>query len=160
MLVKMFSLNAAAPASELQEQLEQTADKVIKRLETQIAHLELLLEEADAKIEQLDSRLQSSNPSEHESETVLPIIKGQQHIDFTLPAEQPVLQPLELSAVKPTANENMPLTTKDSRETLSHDKRRLIVTMAEQGYNVTEIAKATGMGKGEITLMLQLHRKG
>ncbi|MPN35775.1 hypothetical protein SDC9_183277 [bioreactor metagenome] len=46
-----------------------------------------------------------------------------------------------------------------NRETIGEDKKRLISAMAEQGYNVTEIAKATGMGKGAIMLVLQLHKK-
>ena len=60
MLVKMFSLNITAPANELQEQLERTADGVIKRLEDQMAHLEYLLEEADAKSAKLDQQLQEA----------------------------------------------------------------------------------------------------
>lgn len=38
------------------------------------------------------------------------------------------------------------------------EQRPVILTMAEQGYTLTEIAKATGLGKGEITLFLELHK--
>jgi hypothetical protein len=30
--------------------------------------------------------------------------------------------------------------------------------MSAQGYNVTDIAKATGLGKGEVLLLLQLNK--
>jgi len=44
-------------------------------------------------------------------------------------------------------------------ELFSHDKKQLIMAMADQGYSVTEIAKATGLGKGEIMLLLQLNKR-
>lgn len=47
MLLKMFSLNVTSSTNQFQQQLEQTADIVIKRLEEQIIHLEYLLEEAN-----------------------------------------------------------------------------------------------------------------
>ena len=59
MLTQMFALNAAAPADQFRQELEKTADAAIRRLETQIAHLEFLLDEADAKIELLDQKLQA-----------------------------------------------------------------------------------------------------
>ena len=35
-----------------------------------------------------------------------------------------------------------------------------IVEMARKGYDLTQIAKASGMGKGEVKLILALHNKG
>jgi len=35
-----------------------------------------------------------------------------------------------------------------------------IVEMARKGYDLTQIAKASGMGKGEVKLILDLHNKG
>jgi DNA-directed RNA polymerase specialized sigma24 family protein len=46
-----------------------------------------------------------------------------------------------------------------AREAVSADRRKQVLAMAEQGYSVTEIAKATGSGKGEIMLLLQLNKK-
>lgn len=40
-----------------------------------------------------------------------------------------------------------------------NSKHSLILAMAEQGYSPLEIAKATGAGKGEILLVLQLNKK-
>jgi hypothetical protein len=44
------------------------------------------------------------------------------------------------------------------KEPINTEKYRHIITMSEQGYTVTEIAKVTGMGKGEIMLLLQLNK--
>ncbi len=50
-------------------------------------------------------------------------------------------------------------TVSPKAELFSHDKKQLIMAMADQGYSVTEIAKATGLGKGEIMLLLQLNKR-
>ncbi|MGL5514946.1 MAG: hypothetical protein ACRDBM_17165, partial [Sporomusa sp.] len=44
-------------------------------------------------------------------------------------------------------------------EPVNIEKHRLIIAMAEQGCGVTEMAKLTGVGKGEIILLLQLNKK-
>lgn len=43
-----------------------------------------------------------------------------------------------------------------------NDRRDLtkIMEMAKEGYDLTQIAKASGMGKGEVKLILDLHNKG
>jgi hypothetical protein len=166
MLVKLFSLNAAAPAGEFQQELERTADAAVRRLENQIAHLELLLDEADAKIEMLDQKLQAVAHA--------PVIQqmpaGPEHIppapppvarvlDVYLPPEAP--QPLMPPVVNtpPPPAPLPPVEETSGREPMSSDRRKLILTMADQGYSVTEIAKATNTGKGEIMLLLQLNKK-
>ncbi|EAX48637.1 hypothetical protein TcarDRAFT_2109 [Thermosinus carboxydivorans Nor1] len=145
MLQKLFSLNTAAPAQEFQQQLEQTADHIIRRLETQIAHLEYLLEEADAKMTALDQKIQAAAA-----------VFEQLGISGTSLAEQATPNEQNIGIVQDTGNkpENIPY----SQET-GNDKRRLIFAMAEQGYNITEIAKATGIGKGEVMLILQLNKR-
>lgn len=153
MLAKMFAIHAALPAGELQEQLEKTADIVIKRLETQIAHLELLLDEADAKIAILDEKLQAAEVIVRQYEEIPSPPLRPPSVDFRLPAEHPFVLPPVSS---PMADDNA---LKESKDAIYGDKRRLVLTMAEQGYNVTEIAKSTGVGKGEIMLLLQLNRK-
>lgn len=155
MLTKMFSLNASQSAGEFQAELEKTADNVIKRLETHIAHLELLLEEADQKIALLDQKLQTTNPLP----TAAPeITEPSLFAAATISEQQPAFE-LALSDAGGAQQLDNNLATKDHKETISIDKRRLIFTMAQQGYNVTEIAKTTGVGKGEIMLLLQLHKK-
>ncbi|SDF39596.1 DUF6115 domain-containing protein [Sporolituus thermophilus] len=144
MLQKLFSLNTAAPAQEFQQQLEQTADHILRRLETQIAHLEYLLEEADAKMTALDQKIQAAAVFE------------QLGIAGTSLAEQAVPNEQNIGIVQDTGKkaEANPY----SQET-GNGKRRLVFAMAEQGYNITEIAKATGIGKGEVMLMLQLNKR-
>jgi hypothetical protein len=159
MLAKMFSLHAAVPAGQLQEQLEQTADTVIRRLETHIAHLELLLDEADGKIAVLDQKLRAADCVLAELEAPLaPPQTLSKVVDLRLPAEAP----LRVNAVAQshhTPSTESTTGVKDSKDNLSGDKRRQIMSMSGQGYSVTEIAKTTGLGKGEIMLLLQLNRK-
>jgi hypothetical protein len=159
MIIKMFSLNASAPASELQRQLESTADVVISRLENQIAHLELLLDEADEKIAVLDRQLQQADNILIEQPDITEnkqLAAAGEVIDLRLPSLQP---PPEFAPASSTAAFNDPAGAKDEKEGLNANKRRLISSMATQGYNVTEIAKATGLGKGEVMLFLQLNKK-
>ena len=185
MIAKMFSLQAAVPASELQHELEKTADEVIRRLEAQIAHLELLLDEADIKIEELDRKLQLVEKTA-EKRPVAPEdnISSAGSFDFSLPPETPAIAEIPVAMEIPVAAEksivpekmaapdnqaffapdNSPLKAdnsllKDNRDGINNDKRRTIISLSEQGYSVTEIAKLTGMGKGEIILFLQLNRK-
>jgi len=61
MINKMFSLNVSAPANEFTQQLEQTADLIIKRLENEAVQLELLLEEAETKIVMLNRQIEHAN---------------------------------------------------------------------------------------------------
>ena len=61
MINKMFSLNVSAPANEFTQQLEQTADLIIKRLENEAVQLELLLEEAETKIGMLNRQIEHAN---------------------------------------------------------------------------------------------------
>lgn len=167
MLIKMFSLNASMPAGEFQAQLDKTADAAVKRLETQIAHLELLLEEADAKISQLDEKLKAvdaaavtraSQPAEPISRDSLNVSRHMpaSSIDFRLPAELP--EPA-IAVAEPELTMNQQPSPPETMEGPNPDKRRLILNMAEEGYSVIEIAKTTGMGKGEIMLILQLNKK-
>lgn len=158
MLAKMFSLHAAVPADHLQKQLEQTADTIIQQLETQVSHLEMLLEEADEKIAALDKKLKVADCVLAELEA--PVANPLPHtnvVDFRLPAEPPV-PAAPAASIQPLAIPGNTL-PKDPKDNLSGDKRRQIMTMASQGYSVTEIAKTTGLGKGEIMLLLQLNRK-
>lgn len=57
MLIKLFSINMAALSEEFRYEIESTADQAIKRMEQQMAQLEYLLDEADAKIQVLEEQL-------------------------------------------------------------------------------------------------------
>lgn len=152
MIVRMFTLNAASPAGEFQQELERTADAAIRRLETQIAHLEYLLDEADARIAELDGKLAASRQAGEPGAALAAAAQA-------APPEQPPAASIdvrlapEAPPVAPAAEEPQ------GREAPGADRRKLILAMAEQGYSVTEIAKTTGAGKGEIMLLLQLNKK-
>ncbi|MDR3563774.1 MAG: hypothetical protein P4N59_20390 [Negativicutes bacterium] len=156
MLVKMFSLQASVPAAQLQEQLELTADTVLRRLDTQIAHLEMLLDEADNKIAMLDLKLQAADQIPVDSVQAVPSGQRSNVVDLHLPAEQP---PLASAQAVNVQSDVSPVQPKDTKDTVNNDKRRQVVSMSGQGYSINEIAKNTGMGKGEIMLLLQLNRK-
>ncbi len=142
MITKMFSLNVDASRSQFQQELEQTADTIIKRLEDQNAHLEYLLKEADVKLDLLDQKIQLAEG----------LIK--QTINFIPTSAEGTASTIDIQ-VKPTIDE---IATIMPLEPPHSDRRSLIIAMADQGYNVTEIAKATSLGKGEIMLLLQLHK--
>lgn len=150
-LVRLFSLNTAADAGEFQQALEQTADAAVRRLETQIAHLEMLLDEADAKIAMLDERLQAVDQAPAAPSPSPPPAVTAPTVDIYL-APEPPRMPAPPVAAAPAEEPGGP-------GPLSADRRKLILAMADKGYSVTEIAKATGTGKGEIMLLLQLNKK-
>ncbi|MDT8901322.1 DUF6115 domain-containing protein [Anaeroselena agilis] len=147
MIARMFTLNAASSAGEFQQELERTADAAIRRLETQIGHLEYLLDEADARIAELDKRLAASRPADEPASPA------------ASPAQEPAASVDVRLAAEPPPSQAAPIEEQPARETPGADRRKLILSMAEQGYSVTEIAKMTGAGKGEIILLLQLNKK-
>lgn len=65
----------------------------------------------------------------------------------------------QISSIKIDMNSNIDQDSVEDTITVDDDKRRLVLAMAEQGYNITEIAKVTGKGKGEIMLLLQLNKR-
>lgn len=159
MIIKMFTLNIAAPASEFTEQLEQTAEAIIRRLEDEAAELEILLEEAETKIGMLSQQVEHANDLIKQLTLLAerrPAIE--QSPPAALPAAAVEIQRAEDATAEPPANK-LASAEDAERERINPEKHGLILAMADQGYNVTEIAKATGMGKGEIMLLLQLNKK-
>lgn len=152
MLIKLFSLDAANSSEALQEQLNQTADAVIKRLEAEIARLEFLLDEAENKSSVLERQLITAETiiSRFDSEE---FSRQQSHIDI----KQEAIVPELTEAVYEEPEEKK--AAANSIDQAVMDKRNLVSAMLEQGYTITEIAKATSMGKGEILLLINLHKK-
>lgn len=151
MLIKMFSIDVASSANGFQQQLEQTADIVIKRLEEQIIHLEYLLQEANEKITSLDHKIQTANKvlaQESNTDPVIPDIMMEE--PKTIPSNA-----MKNMASNKTAN----FSADYDKETARYDKRNAIIEMADLGYDITEIAKATGISQGEIILLLQLNKR-
>jgi len=148
MLIRMFSLKVEDHALQFQNQLQETATAVVDRLETQITHLEYLLEESDKRIEILNRQIQTieglmQNPALQLS-NVAP--------EKVCPAK---LQNKEQNFAEPLAEKE----ASENNDLEDKKRRQLVLSLAEQGYTITEIAKATSIGKGEIMLLLQLNKK-
>ena len=147
MLIQMFPMPGISPANRFQEQLEQTADIVLKRLEEQIIHLEKLLEEANEKVTSLDNKIQVANK-----------ILNKEH-NIIKESLNPLLSSDSINNVKVIENEILMMSIDNYKEMGRSDKRNSIIEMATLGYDITEIAKTTGVSKGEIMLLLQLNKK-
>lgn len=179
MLKKIFTNQLSYPTSELQDQLEQTADLVIKNLESHITHLEDLLSEADEHIELLDNKIRQAQqipnrlrPAElqltsHRDQQTIPganntilsygVTRYQQHTTSWLAAtDMDQASNLVKSPdikLKDSKNNGLEPTSQSISQ-----QRQVISAMFKQGYTTTEIAKATGFGQGEISLFFQLHK--
>jgi len=140
MLKQMLFTEVTSPADQFQEQLENTADIIIEKLEEKITRLQYLLEEANEKIISLDNKIQVAN-------RVL-------NIEENRNIAQSIILDTTSNMVK-TENE----ITTINKDMDRNDKRSSVINMADLGYNSTEIAKATGISKGEIMLLLQLNKK-
>lgn len=147
MLKQMFSINVTSPANRFQEQLEQTADIVIKRLEEQITHLEYLLEEANEKITCLDNKIQIANKI---------LNKENNNVNESLNQSISSNGTTKIGIV---TNEITTMSIDNYKDMGRNDKRSSIIEMDDLGYDITEIAKTTGISKGEIMLLLQLNKK-
>lgn len=148
--MRIFTMDATLPANELQQQLERTADTVVRRLEDKIAHLEYLLDEADARIELLEKHIEASLvKAKALPDKIVPPAPVQVMNAYKMP---------DLAEKQETAPVSAPKEEVDPKAALPNDRKRVVLSMAEQGYNVTEIAKVLGMGKGEVMLLLQLNK--
>lgn len=153
MLIKMFSLNIATLAEEFRSQMDDTADKAVKKLEHQMSQLEYLLEEADTKIGLLESRLTeaqnmlTSNTIVETAQNEIPVMPQQL-------SHGKVANKVSADVEYELQNLPPPAPLHDGIQ----DKRQQVITMYRQGFNVVEIAKATSMGKGEVMLLLELHK--
>ncbi|QJW48389.1 hypothetical protein HA075_23470 [bacterium BFN5] len=161
---RLFANRISSSTRELQHELENTADSVIKKMEDHISQLEYLISEADEKIHSLDKKLKTANQlirdlHDVDKPTLLEFEKTENLAnDYLEKREEKPLSFDDYVTLDESSNRINDSKTMN-RELISEDKKRLVAAMAEQGYNVTEIAKATGMGKGAIMLVLQLHKK-
>ena len=120
---------------------------VIKRLEEQITHLEYLLEEANEKITSLDNKIQVANKI---------LNTENNNIKESL---NTLISSAETTNISIVANEIATMSIDNYKDMGRNDKRSSIIEMADLGYDITEIAKTTGISKGEIMLLLQLNKK-
>jgi len=145
-LKQMFSIDVTSPAHRFQEQFEQTTDIIIIRLEEQITRLEYLLEEANEKITSLDNKIQIANK----------ILNKENNI---IKESLTPLIPSETTTTEIVINEIPTMGIDHYKDMGCNNKRSSIIEMSDLGYDITEIAKTTGISKGEIMLLLQLNKK-
>jgi hypothetical protein len=147
----------AIETNQFQQQLQQTADTVIAQLEAKISELEALLETADSKIIELEVQLKAVDTiamtSTRNSEPMLESYRTLHKPDGKRDLDQNAVSIFNnTDSVDKHNIDNTNIPEEDG-------KRQLVLAMAEQGYNITEIAKATGKGRGEIMLLLQLYKR-
>ena len=132
--------------SHFQQELEKTAEQVIVQLEDKIFHLEYLLQEADKKMTVLDEKVIAAELAYNKLKE--------------LPPQAFDLQPPETNRYTGlTEKETVGTARQDSATKKQTDKRGVVLEMADQGYNATEISRMTGIGKGEVLLLLQLSKR-
>jgi hypothetical protein len=155
MLVKVFSLNVASSANQFQEQIENTADIVIQRLEERICHLESVLEAADAKIMSLDKKIMiAEEVLKKEIKDIIPFENIANVSDAK--REENLRIPTKSNDV---AVKNNTIGIDNYKEIARNNKRNSVLALADQGYSSVEIAKTTGISKSEIILLLQLNKR-
>jgi len=181
LFIKMFSIHLTSQTSRFQQQLEETGDLVVKRLEEQIVHLEYLLEEAGEKIISLEQKIQAADKvlgKEHDGNKLIHLesllekanekmtsldqkiqlannILNKEH-DINIAIERNAMEANPIENVKKEFTE-LPIDL--YRDMPRKDKGNLIIEMTGLGYDINEIAQATGISKGEIMLLLQLNKE-
>lgn len=163
MIYRVTLKDISGSTKEFQNELEHTADHVIKRMELHIAQLEYLISEADEKIVHLDKQLEAAerrinNANTAAASSASPLSENSENYAYDQPEDSLLTEDSEAAEpVREAAggDEQPPAAEGQAGES----NKQAVLAMAEQGYDVTEIAKATGMGRGAIMLLIQLHKK-
>lgn len=144
---KVGSENFDDSASQLQMQLEEAADIIIKRVENQVNHLELLIREADEKIIALDDKLKQIEALDKSERA----IAFDEDLKFTKRAEvnfsnkeKRIIVPLKEESIKKI-------------EIKPTKINKMVFEMLDHGNTIDGIAKQTGLGKGAILLLKELY---
>lgn len=136
--------NLEESAAQVQLQLEDVADNVIKRIENRINHLELLIEEADEKINLLDEKIKLIGLKE------------------TIIAQQPLKVDQQTQSLTDSSTGLQNIQTKPPLATKRgfHESKtnQLVLKLLDSGHGLDDIAKKTGMGKGAILLIKEMHK--
>lgn len=155
MIVKMFSLNVASSTGQFQEQIEETAEFVIQRLEEKIRHLEELLAEADIKIAKLDARItMTEKVATKKTETGILFHKLSNFSENNKRDNKDEGPAHHLNSLQAASNTGID----QDKEAARIHKRNSVLALAKEGYSSIEIAKNTGISKSEIMLLLQLNK--
>ena len=132
-------IDAVADSTDyFQMQLEESADQIIARMQNHVDHLEYLISEADEKIFALDQRLKKIDRLNHEV-----------HVPSKSSDEQERLVADDGESNTDNAMINMDVSTLNKQ----------VYSLLDQGMNLNEIAKKTGIGKGAVLLISQMYKK-
>ena len=132
-------IDAVADSTDyFQMQLEESADQIIARMQNHVDHLEYLISEADEKIFALDQRLKKIDRLNHEV-----------HVPSKSSDEQERLVSDDGESNTDNAMINMDVSTLNKQ----------VYSLLDQGMNLNEIAKKTGIGKGAVLLISQMYKK-
>ncbi|EIW18183.1 MULTISPECIES: hypothetical protein [Pelosinus] len=158
MLLNLFSLTVASSATQFQEQIEETADVVIQRLEEKIRCLEDILLAADVKIAGLDKKIMMAEKLLDEEIKDDHLFRKLSNFSEKKKEENIEIFSHQLNPIQEPIDKNDKVIDND-KEIMRNHKRSSVLALAEQGYSSVEIAKTTGISKSEIILLLQLHKK-
>lgn len=139
-------------AMRLQLQLEEAADVIIERMENHVNHLEYLIEEADARIFELDTRIKM----------IEELSKQQNKVEKNIAVDTN-------EVVSPMVNENLIEENNENRiEEIKVMQPKFVLKdtalnaavfdMLTKGCSLDQIAKETGIGKGAIKLIKQMYK--
>ena len=132
-------IDAVADSTDyFQMQLEESADQIIARMQNHVDHLEYLISEADEKIFALDQRLKKIDRLNHEVD-----------VPSKSSDEQERLVADDGESNTDNAMINMDVSTLNKQ----------VYSLLDQGMNLNEIAKKTGIGKGAVLLISQMYKK-
>lgn len=143
----------ANSAQELELRLEETADRIVKRMGNHVNHLEVLIAEADEKIAQMDDRIrrweavsQTKPPEER------PVAAGK--ADFGRAGR---LEGRGVPSLFAAPQKEGGARKERAPQKLSgvHEKA---AAMLKSGRTVDEIARETGLGKGAIFLIQEMYQ--
>ena len=153
-------------SEQLRAQLEATGDQIIRRVEAEVDALETLLAKADAKILLLDEKLLKLEQMQADAMPVAARPKAlgntfaalfDQALERDAFAANPMEDSPEIAEIK-TVAAGADVPEKIVEEKIIPPRTREVFLLIEQGFSADEISKKTGLGKGAIDLIAEMHK--
>lgn len=140
-------------AARLQLQLEEAADVIIASMENHVNHLEFLIEEADIKIGELDHRIKTIEGLSQKQLS----FEGQPEV-FRVNDVNSMTNDVEI--IKKVTKQETEVTKLMRPKFVLKDSaiNSAVAEMIDKGCSLDQIAKETGIGKGAIKLIKQMHK--
>ena len=153
-------------SEQLREQLEVTGDQIIRRVEAEVDALETLLAKADAKILLLDEKLLKLEQMQADAMPVAARPKAlgntfaplfDQALERDAFAANPMEDSPEIAEIK-TVAAGADVPEKIVEEKIIPPRTREVFLLIGLGFSADEISKKTGLGKGAIDLIAEMHK--